>query len=273
MSPGTPTPPPPEGPAIEALGLSAWFGTTPALREISLAIPRRRVTALIGPSGSGKSTLLRCFNRLNDLTPGFRLEGKLLLEGAEVDGRGGVPVATLRRRVGMVFQRPNPFPKSIYDNVAWGVRIHGYSGDVDQRVEQALRDAALWDEVKDRLHASALSLSGGQQQRLCIARSLAVEPSILLLDEPCAALDPSAASRIEELLDELREDYTIVVVTHNLPQAKRVSQWTACLMPEDPDLPAPAPRPGVLIEFSPTEVLFTNPRDRRTEDYITGRIG
>lgn len=260
-------------PAIEARGLSAWFGATPALRAVDIAIPRRHVTALIGPSGSGKSTLLRCFNRLNDLIPGFRLEGKLLLDGAEVDGRGGVPIATLRRRVGMVFQHPNPFPKSIYDNVAWGARIHGYSGDLDQRVEQALRDASLWDEVKDRLHASALPLSKGQQQQLCIARSLAVEPDVLLLDEPCAALDPAASSRIEELIDELREDYTIVVVTHNLPQAKRVSQWTACLMPEDPEAPVTSPRPGVLIEFSPTEVLFTNPRDRRTEDYITGRIG
>jgi len=245
--------------------LNVWYGERRALRDITLDIPRNRITAIIGPSGCGKSTLIRCLNRMNDLIPGARVEGEVLLEGQNIYAPEVDPVE-VRRRVGMVFQKPNPFPKSIYENVAWGARINGYRGDLDELVERALRQAALWDEVKDKLHQPGTALSGGQQQRLCIARALAVEPEILLMDEPASALDPIATLKIEELMHELAENYTIVVVTHNMQQAARVSDYTAFLMlGED--------RAGELVEYGPTRQIFTNPRDRRTEDYITGRFG
>ncbi len=255
---------------LVAKDLSVWYGETLALREINIEIPRNRITALIGPSGCGKSTLLRCFNRMNDLIVGFRMEGGLKFEGREIGGDQTDPVS-LRRRVGMVFQKPNPFPKTVYQNVAWGARINGYQGNMDELVEQSLQRAALWDEVKDKLHRSGLALSGGQQQRLCIARTLAVEPEVILMDEPCSALDPISTARVEELMEDLKSDYTIVIVTHNMQQARRVSDLTACLMLDKNE--GRGHRPGVLAEFSPTEQLFMNPRDPRTEAYITGRIG
>ncbi|MEW4571223.1 phosphate ABC transporter ATP-binding protein PstB [Tautonia sp. JC769] len=255
---------------LEARDLSVWYGSTEALRQINIAIPRNRITALIGPSGCGKSTLLRCFNRMNDLIPSFRMEGHLEFDGDQIVGDQVDPVA-LRRRVGMVFQKPNPFPKTVYQNVAWGARINGYTGNMDELVERSLRRAALWDEVKDKLHRSGLDLSGGQQQRLCIARTLAVEPEVILMDEPCSALDPISTARVEDLMEDLKDDYTIVIVTHNMQQARRTSDMTACLM-LDQDR-GDSHRPGVLAEFSPTDLLFTTPKDRRTEAYITGRIG
>ena len=204
-----------------------------ALKDITIDIPRNQITALIGPSGCGKSTLLRCFNRMNDLIPGARMEGEIRFDG-ELDLRRPTPTpVALRRRIGMVFQKPNPFPKSIYQNVAWGARINGYRGDMDELVERSLRRAALWDEVKDKLHRSGLDLSGGQQQRLCIARTLAVEPEVILMDEPCSALDPISTARVEDLMDDLKDEYTIVIVTHNMQQARRVSDMTACLMLDD----------------------------------------
>jgi phosphate transport system ATP-binding protein len=257
-------------PVLSAKALSVWYGSTLALRQITLEIPRHKITALIGPSGCGKSTLLRCFNRMNDLIPGARAEGEVRFEGEDVYAPGTDPVS-LRRRVGMVFQKPNPFPKSIYQNVAWGARINGYRGDLDELVERSLSRAALWDEVKNKLHRSGLDLSGGQQQRLCIARTLAVEPEVILMDEPCSALDPIATARVEDLLDDLKSEYTIVIVTHNLQQARRISDMTACLMLDDTSVEGQ--RTGILAEFSPTDRLFTNPRDPRTEAYITGRIG
>jgi len=256
--------------ALEAERLSVWYGATQALKGIDIAIPRNRITALIGPSGCGKSTLLRCFNRMNDLISSFRMEGALRFDGEEIGGDAVDPV-TLRRRVGMVFQKPNPFPKTVYNNVAWGARINGYIGDMDELVERSLRRAALWDEVKDKLRRSGLDLSGGQQQRLCIARTLAVEPELILMDEPCSALDPISTARVEELMEDLKSEYTIVIVTHNMQQARRVSDMTACLMLEERQ--ESGHRPGVLAEFSPTDLLFTNPQDSRTEAYITGRIG
>jgi phosphate transport system ATP-binding protein len=272
-----PTTCPPTTPAAEASGpvlatekLSVWYGPALALREITIAIPRNQITALIGPSGCGKSTLLRCFNRMNDLIPGARVEGRIQFEGQDINAPETDPV-TLRRRVGMVFQKPNPFPKSIYKNVAWGARINGYRGDLDELVERSLRRAALWDEVKGKLRRSGLELSGGQQQRLCIARTLAVEPEVILMDEPCSALDPISTARIEDLLDDLKSEYTIVIVTHNMQQARRVSDLTACLMLDESS--KDGHRIGVLAEFSPTDRLFTNPKDPRTEAYITGRIG
>ncbi len=255
---------------LETLGLSVWYGTSLALRDISLKVPRNQITALIGPSGCGKSTLLRCFNRMNDLIAGARMEGEVRFDGEDLT-RNDLDVVRLRRRVGMVFQRPNPFPKSTYKNVAWGARINGYRGDLDELVERCLRRAALWDEVKTKLHASGLALSGGQQQRLCIARTLAVEPEVILMDEPCSALDPISTAKVEDLMDELKNEYTIVVVTHNMQQARRVSDWTACLMLDE--TAEEGHRTGVLAEFSPTHELFTNPKDPRTEAYITGRIG
>ncbi|HEY8477185.1 MAG TPA: phosphate ABC transporter ATP-binding protein PstB [Chloroflexota bacterium] len=251
--------------AFRVRNLSFWYGTTQALRGISLDIPARRVTAMIGPSGCGKSTLLRCFNRMNELIPGARAEGSVFFYGHDLYAPEVDPVE-VRRHIGMVFQKPNPFPKSIYENVAFGPRIHGYRGNLDELVERCLRKAALWDEVKDKLHSPGTALSGGQQQRLCIARALAVEPEVLLLDEPCSALDPIATYRIEELLRELVEEYTIVIVTHNMQQASRVSDYTAFLL-------AGEDRVGELVEYGPTRELFTNPRDQRTEDYITGRFG
>jgi phosphate transport system ATP-binding protein len=251
--------------AIEARNLTVFYHDRPAIRDINLAIERQRITAIIGPSGCGKSTLLRAFNRMNDLIPGARVEGEVLFEGVNIYDPSVDPVQ-VRRHIGMVFQRPNPFPKSIYENVAWGARINGYRGNMDELVEQSLRQAALWDEVKDKLHQSALSLSGGQQQRLCIARAIAIKPQIILMDEPASALDPIATLKIEELMIDLAEHYTIIIVTHNMQQAARVSHYTAFLMVDEQ-------RVGYLVEYGPTAQIFTNPRDKRTEDYITGRFG
>jgi phosphate transport system ATP-binding protein len=242
--------------------LSLFYNTKQALFDVDMNIPRKRVTAFIGPSGCGKSTLLRCFNRMNDLVDDVRIEGKILLDNANIYEKG-VDVAGLRRRVGMVFQKPNPFPKTIYENVAYGLRIQGINKKriLDEVVERSLRSAALWDEVKDRLHENALGMSGGQQQRLVIARTIAVEPEVVLLDEPASALDPISTLKIEELIYELKSKYTIVIVTHNMQQAARVSDYTAFMYM------------GKLIEFDSTDRLFTNPAQRQTEDYITGRYG
>jgi phosphate transport system ATP-binding protein len=245
---------------LETRSLSVLYGDTRAVRDISIRIPDRRVVAFIGPSGCGKSTLLRCFNRMNDLIPDARVEGEALFQGRNLYGPG-VDAVDVRRRIGMVFQKPNPFPKSIYDNVAFGPRINGFNGRMDELVEQSLRQAALWDEVKDRLDSSALALSGGQQQRLCIARALAVEPEVLLMDEPASALDPIATQKIEDLIHVLKQDYTVVIVTHNMQQAARVSDYTAFLYM------------GELVEYGPTQTLFTTPGEERTEAYITGRFG
>ncbi len=248
--------------ALEVPGLSLFYGDKQALHDVSLNIPKQRVTAFIGPSGCGKSTLLRCFNRMNDLVDGCRVQGEIRLDGKDIYAKG-VDVAELRRRVGMVFQKPNPFPKSIYENVAYGLRIQGINQKriLDEAVEQSLRGAALWDEVKDRLHDSALGLSGGQQQRLVIARTVAVRPEVLLLDEPCSALDPISTLKVEELINELKGQYTIVIVTHNMQQAARVSDYTAFMYM------------GKLVEYGDTDTLFTNPAKKQTEDYITGRYG
>jgi phosphate transport system ATP-binding protein len=249
-------------PVIDVRDYAFWYGKTQALFDLTLTIPRSAVTALIGPSGCGKSTFLRSINRLNELIPQTRHGGDILLEGVSVFS-AGTDAVDLRRRVGMVFQQPNPFPKTIFENVAYGPRLNGLAPerDIPARVERALRKAALWDEVKDRLHSSGTSLSGGQQQRLCIARALANEPDVLLMDEPCSALDPAATQRIEELMIELKETYSIVVVTHNMQQASRVSDFTGFFYL------------GRLIEFGDTKQMFTRPRDERTEAYITGRFG
>ena len=246
--------------ALETRSLSVFYGDTAAVKEISLSIPRNRVVAFIGPSGCGKSTLLRCFNRMNDLIPAASVEGEVLFHGMNLYDPEIDPVE-VRRRIGMVFQKPNPFPKTIYENIAFGLRINGFKGNMDEQVERSLRRAALWDEAKDRLQDSALGLSGGQQQRLCIARALAVEPEILLMDEPASALDPIATSKIENLIGELKQQYTIVIVTHNMQQAARVSDYTAFLYL------------GELVEYEDTERIFTNPGEERTEQYITGRFG
>jgi phosphate transport system ATP-binding protein len=248
--------------AITVRGFSAWYGDFLALDDLTFDIARRRVTALIGPSGCGKSTFLWWVNRMNDLVDGARCEGKMTLGELDLLDRR-LDVVDLRRRVGMVFQKPNPFPKSVYDNIAFGPRLHAKwrRSDMDDLVERSLKQAALWDEVKDRLHKSALSLSGGQQQRLCIARALAVEPEVLLMDEPASALDPKSTARIEDLIRTLREDYTIAIVTHNMQQAARISDSTVFFYE------------GRLIEWGPTDDLFTNPRERQTEDYVTGRFG
>jgi len=253
------------GLALEVRDLSLWYGKFQALDRISLDFPEHRVSAIIGPSGCGKSTLLRCLNRMNDLTPDVRTTGVIHFQGVDINARQTDPVA-LRRRIGMVFQKPNPFPKSIYDNVAFGPRINGYRGNMADLVERSLRQAALWDEVKDKLKQSGLALSGGQQQRLCIARALAVEPHVLLMDEPASALDPIASYKIEELMAELKKNYTIVVVTHNMQQASRISDFTAFLL-------AGEERTGRLVEYGPTSEMFTQPKDERTEAYITGRFG
>jgi phosphate transport system ATP-binding protein len=252
------TPPGPH--ELEARQLSVLYGATHAVQDVSIKVPDRKVVAFIGPSGCGKSTLLRCFNRMNDLIPSASVEGQALFQGKNLYDRDVDPV-DVRRRIGMVFQKPNPFPKSIHDNIAFGPRINGYTGDMAELVERSLRQAALWDEVKDRLDASALALSGGQQQRLCIARALAVEPEVLLMDEPASALDPIATQKIEDLIYELKRDYTVVIVTHNMQQAARVSDYTAFLYM------------GELVEYGPTKGIFTNPREERTESYITGRFG
>jgi phosphate transport system ATP-binding protein len=251
-------------------GLNVWYGSSHALKNLTIDIPRNKITALIGPSGCGKSTLLRCFNRMNDLINGARMDGEVRFDGEVISGPD-IDTVALRRRIGMVFQKPNPFPKSIYNNVAWGARINGYRGDMDELVERSMRRAALWDEVKSKLDRSGLELSGGQQQRLCIARTLAVEPEVILMDEPCSALDPISTARVEDLMDDLKKDYTIVIVTHNMQQARRVSDMTACLMLDESS--TEGHRTGILAEFSPTDILFTNPKDKRTEAYITGRIG
>jgi len=250
-----------EEPVIETQNLSFWYGSQQALDRVSIEIPQRRVTAIIGPSGCGKSTFIRALNRMNDLIPGVRMEGRVLFHGQDIYAKGVDPVE-VRRRIGMVFQKPNPFPKSVFENVAFGLRVNGFRGRLEERVEWALRRAALWDEVKGVLHRkSGLDLSGGQQQRLCIARALAVEPEVLLMDEPCSALDPIATAKIEDLIDELKSDYTVVIVTHNMQQAARVSDYTAFFYL------------GRLIEFGPTERIFENPSRKETEDYITGRFG
>jgi phosphate transport system ATP-binding protein len=248
--------------------LGVQYGSTTAISGVNLEIYRNLITAMIGPSGCGKSTFIRCLNRMNDLVPGARVTGNLLYHGQDIYGDGVDPVA-VRRQIGMVFQRPNPFPKSIYDNVAWGPRVLGMKKGLDERVEKALRGAALWEEVKDRLKRSALSLSGGQQQRLCIARAIAIEPDVLLLDEPASALDPIATAAIEELMHDLKRDYTIVIVTHNMQQAARVADMTAFFSLEVEE----GRRSGVLVEYDSTDKLFTNPTDQRTEDYVTGRFG
>jgi phosphate transport system ATP-binding protein len=257
-------PPPAEGvtPMVEIERLSLRYGQALALKDISMSIAPHQVTAFIGPSGCGKSTLLRCLNRMNDLIDGVSIDGSIRIAGRDIYD-GSIHVTDLRKSVGMVFQKSNPFPKSIFDNVAYGPRIlrMGTRSDLEAIVERSLRAAALWDEVSDRLHEGALRLSGGQQQRLCIARAIAVEPDVLLMDEPCSALDPIATARIEELMEELKTRYTIVVVTHNMQQAARVSDQTGFLLM------------GELVEFGETASLFTTPRDRRTEDYITGRFG
>ncbi|HEX9286490.1 MAG TPA: phosphate ABC transporter ATP-binding protein PstB [Thermoanaerobaculia bacterium] len=268
LRPAVPVPPAAVEPAevgairVEAVHLDFFYGKSQALFDVSIAVPEKSVTALIGPSGCGKSTFLRCLNRMNDLIPDTRVEGKVLLDGEDVY-EGSVDVVGLRRRVGLVFQKSNPFPKSIFENVAYGLRINGIGrrSELPERVENALKRAALWEEVKDRLRTPALSLSGGQQQRLCIARALAVEPEVLLMDEPASALDPIATQKIEELIWELKTAYTIVIVTHNMQQAARVSERTAFFMM------------GRLVEYDRTDKIFTNPGQRVTEDYITGRFG
>ena len=251
---------------IRDLGVS--YGSTQAISGVTLEIHRNIVTAIIGPSGCGKSTFIRCLNRMNEFVPGVALTGKILYHGEDLYGPDADPVE-VRRRIGMVFQKPNPFPKSIYDNVAFALRVLGMKDDLDGRVERALRRAALWDEVKDRLRTSALALSGGQQQRLCIARALAVEPEVILLDEPASALDPIATAAIEDLMHELKRDYTLVIVTHNMQQAARVADMTAFFSLEVTD----ARRTGVLVEYDTTSTIFTHPSDKRTEGYVTGRFG
>ncbi len=250
---------------LQTEDLCVYYGTKRVVTEVTLAIPRNRITAIIGPSGCGKSTLLRCFNRMNELIPTATTTGKVFFRGEDLYA-DDVDPAEIRFQIGMVFQRPNPFPKSIYENVAFGPKINGFKGNMDELVEASLHRAALWEEVKDRLHASALGLSGGQQQRLCIARTLAVEPQVILMDEPCSALDPIATLAIEEVMRELAEEYSIVIVTHNMQQAARVSDYTAFMMTEENSI-------GLLAEYGESRQIFTNPQDERTEAYITGRFG
>lgn len=251
--------------AVEARNMHVHYGSFLAVRDVSLRFPNYRITALIGPSGCGKSTVLRSFNRMNDLVASARVSGEILFHGQDIYNPNVDPVE-VRRRVGMVFQKPNPFPKTIYENVAWGARINGFRGNLDELVENALRQAALWDEVKDKLGQSGYSLSGGQQQRLCIARTIAVKPEVILMDEPTSALDPIATLRIEELIQELKRNYTIIIVTHNMQQAARASDYTAFFnMGGD--------RAGYLVEYGLTNEIFTNPKNELTEQYITGRFG
>ena len=259
-----------EDPIMEATDVAVHYGDFTAVRDVNMRIPRNEITALIGPSGCGKSTLLRSFNRMNDLIPSARVEGRITYRDIDIYGPTVDPVE-VRRRIGIVFQKPNPFPKSIYDNVAYGPRLMGKQKNLDDLVEESLRGAALWDEVKDNLDESGLALSGGQQQRLCIARTIATRPDVILMDEPCSALDPIATLRIEDLMRELKSDYTIVIVTHNMQQASRVSDWTAFLSVDVDDVTGM--RTGELIEFDQTETLFTAASDERTEAYITGRFG
>ena len=251
--------------AITTNNLSIHYGSYTAVKNVNIKVERQKVTAIIGPSGCGKSTLLRAFNRMNDFVPNCRVTGELLLHGQNLYSKEVDPVEA-RRRIGMVFQKPNPFPKSIYENIAWGARINGFKGNMDELVEQSLRGAALWDEVKDLLQKSAYELSAGQQQRLCIARTNAIQPEIILMDEPASALDPISTLRIEELMQELKKNYTIIIVTHNMQQAARASDYTAMMMIDEQ-------RSGGVIEFDDTKKIFTNPKDKRTEDYVTGRFG
>ncbi len=251
---------------IETRDLSIFYGNFEAVKNVNVKIEKQKITAIIGPSGCGKSTLLRAFNRMNDFVPSSHVKGEILMHGTNLYSRDIDPVE-VRRRIGMVFQKPNPFPKSIYDNIAWGARINGFKGNMDELVEQSLRGAALWDEVKDILKQSAYALSGGQQQRLCIARTISIQPEIILMDEPASALDPISTLRIEELMQELKKDYTIIIVTHNMQQAARVSDYTAMMMLYEET------RSGTVIEFDDTKKIFTNPKDKRTEDYVTGRFG
>ena len=247
---------------IKTENLNLWYGDKQALFDINISVKRNKVTALIGPSGCGKSTLIRCFNRMNDIIDGCRIKGKVIFNGVNIY-QEDIDVVEIRKKIGMVFQKPNPFPKSIYENVAYGPKIHGIRDkkELDEIVERSLKAAALWDEVKDRLHESALSLSGGEQQRLCIARALAVEPEVILMDEPCSALDPVATAKIEDLINELKKKYTVVIVTHNMQQAARVSDYTGFMYL------------GRLVEFGETKQIFENPREELTEKYITGRFG
>ena len=256
-------------PVFELSDVSVFYGTYQAVHEVSMSVGRKQITAMIGPSGCGKSTILRCFNRMNDLVPGARVAGKISFHEEDLYADYVDPIE-VRRRIGMVFQKPNPFPKSIYDNVAYGPRVNGTKKGLDDIVEQALHGAALWAEVKDKLGESALALSGGQQQRLCIARTIAVEPEVILMDEPCSALDPIATAKIEDLMHDLARDFTIVIVTHNMQQAARVSDRTAFFTA---DVDEQSVRHGRLVEYDKTSKIFSNPSDKRTEDYITGRFG
>lgn len=253
--------------AIETENLCIYYGKFMAVSNVNLKIEKQKITAIIGPSGCGKSTLLRAFNRMNDFVPGSSVTGGILLHGENLYSKEVDPVE-VRRKIGMVFQKPNPFPKSIYENIAWGARINGFKGNMDELVESSLRSAALWDEVKDKLKQSAYELSGGQQQRLCIARTIAIQPEVILMDEPASALDPISTLRIEELMQELKKNYTIIIVTHNMQQAARASDYTAMMM-----LSGEGERSGTVIEFNETKTIFTRPSDKRTEDYVTGRFG
>ena len=268
-SSGTVEPTVPVSPIFEIQDLSVYYGSFRAVKNVEMTIRQNRITALIGPSGCGKSTVLRCFNRMNDLIETARVEGKVHYHGVDLYGERVDPVE-VRRRIGMVFQKPNPFPKSIYENIVYGPRIAGFKGNYDDLVEDALTKAALWDEVKDKLKESGMALSGGQQQRLCIARAIATSPDVVLMDEPCSALDPIATLKIEELMLDLKKDYTIVIVTHNMQQAARVSDHTAFF---SVDVSDEGQRTGYLVEFNQTEQIFTSPEKKQTEDYITGRFG
>ncbi len=254
---------------LKTENVNVYYGDFLAVKGIYLDIPKNKVTAFIGPSGCGKSTLLRCYNRLNDLISSFRLEGLITYHGQNLYGKDIDPVQ-VRRRVGMVFQKPNPFPKSIYENIAFGARINGYKGDMDELVERSLRQAAIWDEVKDKLKQSGLALSGGQQQRLCIARAVALQPDVVLMDEPCSALDPISTLKVEELIHKLKENYTIVIVTHNMQQASRVADYTGFFNVTPTDK---GDRQGYLAEFAPTEEIFQNPQQEATQQYVSGRFG
>ncbi len=249
--------------------VSVYYGKFEAVRQVNMDIPKNKITAFIGPSGCGKSTLIRCFNRLNDLIPSARVEGRITYHDRNLYGRG-MEAVEVRRRIGMVFQKPNPFPKSIYDNIAFGARVNGYRGDMDELVERSLQQAVLWDEVKDKLRENGLSLSGGQQQRLCIARAIAIEPEVLLMDEPCSALDPISTLKIEELIQELKQTYTIVIVTHNMQQASRASDMAAFFNVVTSE---EGKRSGYLVEYSPTVQLFNNPQEQSTQEYVSGRFG
>ncbi|MFQ4137437.1 phosphate ABC transporter ATP-binding protein PstB [Nodosilinea sp. PGN35] len=261
--------PPSADVALRAESLSVYYGANLAVRDVNLHIPANEIVAFIGPSGCGKSTVLRCFNRMNDLIASCRVEGKITFHGDNIYA-SSVDAVELRRKIGMVFQKPNPFPKSIYENIAWGARINGFRGDMDELVETSLRKAAVWDEVKDKLKQSGLSLSGGQQQRLCIARAIAIQPDIILMDEPCSALDPISTIKIEETMKQLKEDYTIIIVTHNMQQASRVSDRTAFYNAEPTEKGG---KVGYLVEFDNTEVIFNSPREQFTRDYVSGRFG